>query len=112
MPPEAKLLEQADAGRFYVANVSLYYGPLIWPTGRCSKESLAVLEKTSIADVVDPASLLFFKAVCQHHLLMKTEGLATIEQLLKNTEGVPMRYSTVAALDAIRPGSAPRPVAG
>ena len=29
---------------------------------------------------------------------MKTEGLATIEQLLKNTEGVPVRYSTVAAL--------------
>jgi hypothetical protein len=29
---------------------------------------------------------------------MKTEGLQTIEQLLKNTEGVPVRYSTVAAL--------------
>lgn len=97
LPPEAKLLEQADAGRFYVANVALYYGRYL-AHRQMFEESLEVLDKTSIADVVDPASLLFFKGVCQHHLLMKTEGLATIEQLLKNTEGVPMRYATVAAL--------------
>ncbi len=97
LPPEAKLLEQADAGRFYIANMSLYYGRYL-AHRQMFEESLDVLEKTSIGDVVDPASLLFFKAVCQHHLLLKTEGLATIEQLLKNTEGVPVRYATVASL--------------
>jgi hypothetical protein len=97
LPPEAQLLEQADAGRFYLANVSLYYGRYL-AHRQMFEEALEVLDKTSIAEVVDPASLLFFKAVCQHHLLMKTEGLATIDQLLKNTEGVPVRYSTVASL--------------
>jgi tetratricopeptide (TPR) repeat protein len=97
LPPEAKLLEQADAGRYYLANMSLFYGRYL-AHRQMFEEALDVLEKAPLADVVDPASLLFFKAVCQHHLLQKTEGLATIEQLLKNTEGVPVRYSTVAAL--------------
>jgi hypothetical protein len=97
LPPEAKLLEQADAGPYYLANMSLFYGRYL-AHRQMFEEALDVLEKAPLADVVDPASLLFFKAVCQHHLLQKTEGLATIEQLLKNTEGVPVRYATVAAL--------------
>jgi hypothetical protein len=97
LPPDAQLLEQADAGRFYSANMSLFYGRYL-AHRQMFEESLDVLNRTPIAEVVDPASLLFFKAVCQHHLLMKSEGLATIEQLLKNTEGVPVRYSTVASL--------------
>jgi tetratricopeptide (TPR) repeat protein len=97
LPPDAKLLEQADAGPYYLANMSLFYGRYL-AHRQMFEEALDVLEKAPLADVVDPASLLFFKAVSQHHLLQKTEGLATIEQLLKNTEGVPVRYSTVAAL--------------
>lgn len=97
LPPEARLLEQADAGPYYLANMSLFYGRYL-AHRQMFEEALEVLENATLSDVVDPASLLFFKAVCQHHLLQKTEGLATIEQLLKNTEGVPVRYSTVAAL--------------
>jgi hypothetical protein len=97
LPPEAKLLEQADAGPYYFANMSLFYGRYL-AHRQMFEEALEVLDKAPLAEVVDPASLLFFKAVCQHHLLLKTEGLATIEQLLKNIEGVPVRYSTVAAL--------------
>ena len=47
---------------------------------------------------VDPASCLFYRAVCEHELLRKDAGLATIEKLLKNTENVPVAYSTVATL--------------
>ena len=97
LPPEARLLEQADAGDFYLANMSLFYGRYLVHR-QMFEEALDVLDKAPLADVVDPASLLFCKAVCQHHLLLKTEGLSTIEQLLTNTEGVPVRYSTVAAL--------------
>jgi hypothetical protein len=97
LPPEAKLLEQEDAGRFYQANMSLFYGRYL-AHRQMFEESLDVLNRTPLSEVVDPAGLLFFRAVCQHHLLLKTEGLATIEQLLKNTEGVPVRYSTVATL--------------
>src|SRR5262245_6328370 len=97
LPPEAKLLEQEDAGRFYQANMSLFYGRYL-AHRQMFDESLDVLNRTPLSEVVDPAGLLFFRAVCQHHLLLKIEGLATIEQLLKNTEGVPVRYSTVATL--------------
>src|SRR5262245_2067533 len=97
LPPEAKLLEQEDAGRFYLANMALFYGRYL-AHRQMFEESLDVLNRTPLSEVVDPAGLLFFRAVCQHHLLLKTEGLATIEQLLKNTEGVPVRYSTVATL--------------
>jgi hypothetical protein len=47
---------------------------------------------------VDPAGCLFYKAVCEHSLLQKDEGLNTIETLLASTEGVPVRYTTVAEL--------------
>ncbi len=97
LPPEAKLLGQEGLGPFYTANMSLFYGRYL-AHRQMFEEALDALSKTPLAEVVDPASLLFFKAVCQHHLLMKTEGLETIEQLLKNTEGVPVRYATVASL--------------
>lgn len=97
VPPEAALVDRADGGRFYAANMGLYYGRYL-AHRQMYEEALDVLSRTSVSEVVDPASLLFFKAVAQHHLLMKTEGLTTIEQLLKNTEGVPVRYSTVASL--------------
>ncbi|MBI3862630.1 MAG: hypothetical protein HY290_12125 [Planctomycetia bacterium] len=97
LPPDAKLLTQDGQGSFYTANMSLFYGRYL-AHRQMFDEALEVLETVPLADAVDPASLLFFKAICQHHLLMKSEGLETIEQLLKNTEGVPVRYSTVASL--------------
>ncbi|MBS0266594.1 MAG: hypothetical protein JSS02_31980 [Planctomycetes bacterium] len=97
VPPDGRLLEQESLGSFYTANMNLYYGRYL-AHRQMFEEALEVLSRVQAADVVDPASLLFFKAVCQHHLLMKMEGLETIEQLLRNTEGVPVRYSTVATL--------------
>ncbi|MED5447053.1 MAG: hypothetical protein VYA62_02445, partial [Planctomycetota bacterium] len=60
-----------------------------------ARELLAALETKS---VVDPAGLLYFKAVCEHQLLKKTEGLATIRTLLEDTTTVPLRYKTTAEL--------------
>jgi hypothetical protein len=48
--------------------------------------------------VVDPAGCLFYKAVSEHSLLLKDEGLKTITALLTSTEAVPLRYTTVAEL--------------
>jgi tetratricopeptide (TPR) repeat protein len=95
--PAAKVLERESDGAFFVANMSLFYGRYLCHR-RMYDEALEVLDKTALGEVVDPAGLLFFKAACQHHLLMKQEGLSTIEQLLRHTEGVPLRYATVAAL--------------
>jgi hypothetical protein len=97
LPPEAALLTQEGETPFYAANLGLYYGRYL-SHRQMYEEALRVLDKVSIPDVVDPASVFFFRAVSQHHLLMKDEGLKTIEQLLKNTEDVPVRYSTIATL--------------
>ncbi len=96
-PPDAQLLDAENLDSFYTNNLRLYYGRYLTQR-RMYEEGLAVFDNTAVTEVVDPATYLFFKAVCQHHLLMKQEGLKTIEQLTARTEGVPSRYSTVATL--------------
>jgi hypothetical protein len=61
-------------------------------------EALDLFGRIDPAHVVDPASCLFYKAVCEHSLLRKDDGLATLKSLLTSTEGVPVRYVTVAGL--------------
>jgi hypothetical protein len=61
-------------------------------------EALELLGALETKTVVDPAGLLYFKAVCEHQLLKKAEGLATIRTLLENTTSVPLRYKTTAEL--------------
>lgn len=97
VPPEPTVLTRPDVGPFYTANMQLYYGRYLAHRAMY-EEALELLDQTNLGDVVDPASLLFFRAVCQHHLLLRDEGLKTLEQLLKNTEAVPVRYSAVATL--------------
>ena len=50
------------------------------------------------ADVVDPASLLFYQAVANHWLLHKDPGLKTIARLLERKKELPRRYSQTAEL--------------
>ncbi len=61
-------------------------------------EALAVFAQIDPARVVDPATCLFYEAVCQQQLLKKTEGLETLDKLLHRTEGVAESYARVAAL--------------
>ncbi len=93
--PDAKILEGQDA--FYTANMQLFYGKFL-AQKRMYDEALDLLAALETKAVVDPAGLLYFKAVCEHQLLKKTEGLLTIRTLLKNTTAVPLRYKTTAEL--------------
>ena len=61
-------------------------------------EALAVFARIDPAKVVDPATCLFYRAVCEHQLLRKKEGLATLDKLLHKTEGVAEPYTQVATL--------------
>jgi hypothetical protein len=61
-------------------------------------EALPVFDLVQIDQSVDPPTAIFHQAVAQSELLMKTEGLATLEKLTKKTEAVPERYATVAEL--------------
>lgn len=61
-------------------------------------EALQQFARIDPVHVFDPAGCLFYKAVCEHSLLQKEEGLATLNMLLTSTEDVPVRYATVAGL--------------
>ncbi len=97
LPIEATLPDGKSENEFYLANLRLYYARYLTQL-RLFEEALNVFEQIDVNRVVDPASCLFFQAVCEHGLLKKKEGLATLNKLLKNTEDVPVRYSTVATL--------------
>ena len=61
-------------------------------------EALTLFEEAAPQSMVDPASYLFYRSVCEHQLFMKTEGLATIKKLTQDTEGVPTRYAKLAEM--------------
>lgn len=94
--PKAEFLKNAK-GEFYGSNLRLYYGRYL-AQRKMYDESLAVLSELNPRSVADPATCLFFKAVCEHQLLKKKDGLATLATLLKSTEQVPVSYSNVATL--------------
>jgi hypothetical protein len=95
--PAAGLLQRAADGAFFTQTVGLYYARAL-VRQQLFEEALAVLETLDPATSIDPATLLFSKGVCQHHLLQKAPGLATLGLLQKNTTGVPLRYATLATL--------------
>ena len=97
LAPDADMLDDEKADPFLRDNLALFYGRYLAQRNMFD-EALEVLEPLDPAKVVDPATCLFFKAVCQHQLIDKAAALATIDSLLKNTEAVPARYSTVADL--------------
>jgi tetratricopeptide (TPR) repeat protein len=97
VPPDSKPVLTDDRGHYYASNLRLYYGRYLVHR-EMFEEALEVLQAADLKEVVDPAMYLFCKATCEKRLLLKTEALATLEQLTKNTEGVPVRYATVATL--------------
>jgi hypothetical protein len=60
--------------------------------------AIVVLGGLEPADVVDPASLLFYQAASYHHQLRKAPGLRAIDRLLNDTADCPQRFQIVAGL--------------
>lgn len=65
---------------------------------RLYDEGLETLAGLSVEQVCDPASLLFYRATCEHHLLMKESCLKNLNLLLGREEELPRRYVTLATL--------------
>jgi len=97
VPPDGEFLMDNNQPAHFAANMRLFYARYLTQR-KMYDEALRIFESIEPADVVDPATCLYFKAVCQHEMLQKKEGLETISLLLKNTEDVPSRYSNVATL--------------
>jgi len=89
--------ESAGESPFFTNNVRYFYARYLTVLTMYD-EAADLFAEIEPAAVVDPAACLFYRAVCEHSLLQKEAGLATIETLLTNTEGVPVRYATVAEL--------------
>ena len=67
---------------------------------RCDRfdEGLAFLADLDPATAVDPASLLFHRAACQHWLLEADVAVESLDRLLERAGEIPVRYERVARL--------------
>lgn len=61
-------------------------------------EALTILEPLSLTDSVDPASLLYYRGACYHHLLRKDECLKDLTLLLERETELPARYAVTSRL--------------
>ena len=67
---------------------------------RLYDEALETLTGLELVQVCDPASLLFYRATCEHHLLKKKECLANVKLLLERESELPVRFTQLAHLMA------------
>ena len=95
--PRFEILNQPTRSPFFRANLGLFYGRYLVER-RLFDEGWEVLKSIDARQVVDPASLFFFQAVAAQGMLELKPALEAIERLLTNTERVPSRYSSTAAL--------------
>lgn len=95
--PEFAILTSEKVSPLVRNNLRLLFGRWL-ARERLYDEAYEQLASMSAADVVDPASLLFYQAVVYHRLLKKEEALAALDLLLSVGQGVPTRYRTVATL--------------
>lgn len=83
---------------FYRANVGLIYARALI-NRRVYEEALDTLNQFRAEQVVDPASFLFHRAICEHAMQRKPEATKSITRLLEEGAHLtPERYRTVAAL--------------
>jgi len=98
IPPEKapSLLTGGDSP-FFRANLALAYARIL-TIRRAYDESLAVLKIVKPEQVVDPSGYLFYRAVCEHAVLLKDESTKSINRLLTDALDAPDRYKSVAHL--------------
>jgi len=91
------VLRDAKAAPFFRANLALAYGKAL-SNRRVYEEALDSLKTVKAEQVVDPATLFFHKAVCEHALIKKDEATKSITRLLDDVADAPERYKMVATL--------------
>ena len=96
-PVDFQALHTSADHPFYSHNIRAFYAHFLAVIRRYD-DALDLYSEIDPSYLIDPATALFYKAVCEHALLERDEGLATIKLLLENTEHVPLRYASVAEL--------------
>jgi hypothetical protein len=89
--------EGVRSDAFFRVQVQLYQAR--WLTQhRYFDDALILLEPMKPEEVVDPATLFFYRAVCRLRLLQTAKAADDLTLLLKNTLDVPARFRAVADL--------------
>ncbi len=96
-PTAAAWLAPPELPKFAADNLRLYWGASL-ARADLVDEAQELLRDLVAADVVDPATLLFFQGVAAHRLFDKERCEATIKSLLENEDKIPVRYASVAKL--------------
>jgi len=65
---------------------------------RLYDEALPVFADVEPTDSLDPASVMFYRSVCRHSLLIKKDALADLRRLLENESDAPVRFVRTAQL--------------
>ncbi len=61
-------------------------------------EAVKQLDGLQTENVVDPASLLFYRAVGHHRLVQKEQGLEAVDRLLEHKDEIPRRFAVLGRL--------------
>lgn len=91
------VLKDTKVPAFMRANLTLAYAKAL-TSRKVYEEALDTFAQVKAEDVIDPASYLFHKAVCEHALMLKDRADASIDRLLVDAVDSPERYRMVAAL--------------
>lgn len=96
-PIDSLLYDGIKADPFFENQVRQLHGR--WLTQhRFYDDAMVQLENLLPENSVDPAGLLFYKAVCQAELLKRKDALETLSLLLNNTQDVPQRFLIVSKM--------------
>jgi hypothetical protein len=91
------IIAQTADDRFIEQNLRGYLGRML-AEQRQYDEALSRLTGLDVAVLIDPATVLFYRAVAAHEILEIPEATTALADLLDNTQDVPPRYATVAEL--------------
>ncbi len=91
------LVKDKKLPAFFRANLAVAYAKAL-SNRRIYEEALEALDGVRPEQVVDPASMLFHKAVAEHALMRAREANTTVMRLLDDVADPPERYKMVAAL--------------
>lgn len=93
----SNLLDNNSCHRFVSDHVRLLYGRWL-ARHDLFDESLGHLQKIDVNDVLDPATLLYYRGLMEHQLLKPKACIKTLERLQENEDALPRRYAVLAKL--------------
>ncbi len=94
-----EIVTVATTDSFRQSNLRSYFGR-VFAEQRLYDEALEQFQSADIAQTIDPAATLFYKAAAAQSLLDIALAKQALNDLLKSTQAVPARYKTTAELMA------------